>query len=541
MWLFTFLQKIVKMNLQATVAPWGGGNRLLHDGRKVTESVEGERSFAEQATTDPKPANGHECLKAGGSNLGNSPDTFPERPQGAELGLTGTGGEARLPGRGMTEESIRCSGPRCGDWFGGTAATIHEQEEIMAYIHPFRGVRPRPDVAAQVASPPYDVLDSEEARALAADNPHSFMHVVKPEIDLDPSVGLYDEAVYKKGAENLNRLRGDGVLIQDEAPCLYLYRQIMGDHTQTGLVAGASVEEYENDRIKKHESTRTDKEQDRIRHIETQNAQSGPVFLTYRSRPEIKQQVERLQQADPTYDFVADDGIRHTLWVVSEPSDVAALQEAFGRVDTLYVADGHHRSAAATAVCRKRRESNPSHDGTEEYNFFLSVIFPHDEMQILPYNRVVRDLAGYSVSSFIDALHPNFSVGEAEAAAPTVPHQFGMYLDGRWHRLSAARGSYDASDPVGSLDVSILQEGLLRPLLGIQNPRTDKRIDFVGGIRGTGELERRCQDGWKIAFALYPTTVDQLLSVADAGDTMPPKSTWFEPKLRSGLVVHVLD
>ncbi len=412
----------------------------------------------------------------------------------------------------------------------------------MSYIKPFAGLRPKRDLVDRVASPPYDVLNSSEARKLAADNPYSFLHVVKPEVDLDPSVDLYDDSVYAKGAENLRRFMAEGVLIQDDQPCLYLYRQTMGEHVQTGIVACTSVEEYESGLIKKHELTRTDKEKDRIRHIEAQNAQSGPVFLTYRARPEITDMVRELQASQAEYDFVAPDGVGHTLWVVSDPQKLEALVDAFARVDALYVADGHHRSAAATAVCRSRRESNEGHTGKEEYNFFLSVIFPDDEMQILAYNRVVKDLSGRSPEEFLAALSDAFIVESDGKAEPSQPHRFGMYLGGRWYGLQARPGSFDETDPVASLDASILQENLLSPLLGIENPRTDHRIDFVGGIRGTKELERRCdEEGWAVAFSLYPTSIEQLLSVADAGRIMPPKSTWFEPKLRSGVVVHLLD
>ncbi len=412
----------------------------------------------------------------------------------------------------------------------------------MVSIHPFRGLRPRPDVAERVASPPYDVLSSEEARQLAAGNELSFLHVVKPEIDLPPGTGLYEDAVYEKGAENLRRLVEQGVLVQDERPCIYLYRQKMGDHVQTGIVTCASVEEYERDVIRKHEHTRPEKEQDRIRHIQAQNAQSGPVFLTFRARSELKQLTAQACAGTPVYDFVAQDGIRHTFWVVDDPDQVRAFVEAFGKVDTLYVADGHHRSAAAAAVCRQRREANPNHTGQEEYNFFLSVVFPHDELQILPYNRVVRDLAGQSPGEFLAKVRERFAVSEAERPEPDRPKEFGMFLEGRWYRLAAKPDTFDPADPVGRLDVSILQDNLLGPILGIEDPRRDSRIDFVGGIRGTGELERRCREqGWAVAFALYPTTIDELLAVADAGLVMPPKSTWFEPKLRSGLVVHLLE
>jgi uncharacterized protein (DUF1015 family) len=412
----------------------------------------------------------------------------------------------------------------------------------MARIEPFRAWRPRPEQAELVASPPYDVLSSDEARAMAADNPLSFLHVVKPEIDLEPGVDLYSDTVYAKGAENLTRLKLDGVLIRDQRPALYLYRQRMGDHIQTGLVTGASIDEYEADLIKKHEHTRPKKEDDRTRHVEALNANTGPVFLTYRARPEIDALVERLTTADPTYDFTAPDGIQHVLWVVDEPADVAALVAAFADVPELYVADGHHRSAAATRVRALRRERNPDHTGEEPYNFFLSVIFPHDQMLIMDYNRVVKRADGLDQDAFLAKLGEVFEIAPCPAEKPGGPRSFGMYLGGRWFRLQAKTGTYPADDPVESLDVAILQSNLLAPVLGIGDPRSDENIDFVGGIRGLEELEKRVDSGdWMVAFALYPTAIEQLFAVADAGTVMPPKSTWFEPKLRSGLIVRPLD
>ncbi len=412
----------------------------------------------------------------------------------------------------------------------------------MALIKPFRAWRPRPDQAELVASPPYDVLSSEEAREMAKTNPVSFLHVVKPEIDLDPGTDLYSDAVYAKGAENLARLKDDGVLIREERPALYLYRQRMGDHVQTGLVTGASIDEYEADLIKKHEHTRQKKEDDRTRHVEALDANTGPVFLTYRARPEIDALVDRLTAAAPTYDFVAPDGIQHVLWVVDEPMDVAALVAAFGEVPELYVADGHHRSAAATRVRALRKDRNPGHTGDEPYNFFLGVIFPHDQMLIMDYNRVVKAPDGLDRDGFLAKIKQRFDISPAWAVKPGDPRTFGMYLAGQWYRLVAKPGTYPADDPVESLDVAILQNNLLAPVLGIGDPRSDENIDFVGGIRGLEELERRVDSGdWTVAFALHPTAIEQLFAVADAGTVMPPKSTWFEPKLRSGLIVRPLD
>jgi uncharacterized protein (DUF1015 family) len=411
----------------------------------------------------------------------------------------------------------------------------------MARLQPFRAWRPRAEYAAQVASPPYDVLSSDEAREMAAGNPLSFLHVGKPEIDLPPGTEVYSSAVYAKGADNLRRLIADGVLEREPAPALYLYRQRMGDHVQTGVVAGASVDEYEADLIKKHEHTRPVKEDDRTRHIDALDAQSGPVFLTYKARPEIDALVARLTDAPPAYDFVAPDGIQHVVWVVAEPAERDRLLQAFAAVPELYVADGHHRSAAATRVRAARRDANPAHRGDEPYNYFLAVIFPHDQMQILDYNRVVRDLHGRQAAAFLDEASRRFELTEVASGKPGRRHCFGMYLGGRWYRLTAKAGSFPADDPVQSLDVAILQENLLGPVLGIGDPRKDERIDFVGGIRGLGELERLVDSGkFAVAFAVHPTSIEQLFAVADVGQVMPPKSTWFEPKLRDGLIVRPL-
>ena len=411
----------------------------------------------------------------------------------------------------------------------------------MAIVRPFRGLRPRPDLAEKIASPPYDVLDSDEAREMVRDNPLSFLRVVKPEVDLDPGVDLYSEQVYQQGAHNLRHLMEEGQMIQDKKPLFYFYRQIMGEHSQVGLVACVSAEDYQRDVIKKHEHTREAKERDRIRHIEAQNAQSGPVFLTYRDAAPLNELQAGVCQGEPTYDFTAPDGVRHTLWLVSEAQDIEKIIRVFEEVPTLYVADGHHRSAAGTIVARKRRESNPNHTGQEEYNYFLAVLFPKSHMKILPYNRVVADLNGLTVEAFIEEVSRSFDVRKTDEKSPASPLHYSMYLGDQWYALTPKKGTFDPSDPVASLDASVLQSNLLGPVLGIENPRTDDRIDFVGGIRGTGELEKLVSSGrFAVAFSLYPTTVDQLLAVAESGRVMPPKSTWFEPKLRSGMVIHVL-
>ncbi|MBN2429904.1 MAG: DUF1015 domain-containing protein [Acidobacteria bacterium] len=412
----------------------------------------------------------------------------------------------------------------------------------MAIIRAFRGLRPDPKLVEKVAAPPYDVLSSEEAREMALGNEYTFLHVNKPEIDLDSDVDLYDERVYAQGAANLQRMIRDNVLRQDEKPCLYVYRQQMGRHVQTGLVAGASVDEYDRDRIKKHEQTRADKEDDRTRHVATLNANTGPVFLTYKAVRAIDAIMAGITAGAPEYDFTSIDGIRHFFWVVADPAIIGRIEALFGQIDCLYVADGHHRSASASRVQKMRRAKNPQHTGEEEYNFFLSVIFPHDQMLIMDYNRVVRDLNNQPPEQLLERVKANFTMAEVEAGKPKQLHDFGMYINGRWFRLTAKAGTFPTDDPVRSLDVSILQENLLAPILGIADPRKDKRIDFVGGIRGLQELERLVQSGkHAVAFALYPTSIEQLMAIADAGRFMPPKSTWFEPKLKSGLVIHLLD
>ncbi|MBN2346430.1 MAG: DUF1015 domain-containing protein [Candidatus Aminicenantes bacterium] len=412
----------------------------------------------------------------------------------------------------------------------------------MARIEPFQGLRPRPDLADKVAAPPYDVLSSEEARELVRDNPYSFLHVGKPEIDLPAGTDLYADEVYAKGRENFTRFIREGVLRRDEQRCFYIYKQVWGEHVQVGLVAGASCQDYQDDAIKKHELTREDKELDRQRHIETLNAQTGPVFLTYRQQDAVDRLIAQGMKKEPANDFATYDGVRHILYVVNDAAWVAAIREEFRSLDALYVADGHHRSAAATRIKVKRQEANPGHSGDEEYNFFLAVIFPDRQMKILPYNRLVRDLNGMCKAEFFARLSERFTYEEAETKVPEKPGEIGLYIAGKWYLLRARPATFNAGDAIASLDVSILQDNLLDPVLGIRNPRTDKRIDFVGGIRGTAELERQVDGGrFAVAFSLRPTTIGQLFAVADAGRIMPPKSTWFEPKLKDGLVSHLLE
>jgi len=412
----------------------------------------------------------------------------------------------------------------------------------MASIKAFRGLRPVRSLVEKVASPPYDVLSSDEAREMVKRAPDSFLHVVKPEVDLAPDIDLYDERVYQKGAENLQRMIHAGILKQDPDFCLYVYRQQMGDHVQTGLVAGTSVDDYDADIIKKHEQTRAEKEDDRTKHVWTLNANTGPVFLTYKASPEVDALIEEAAQTEPQVHFTSDDGIVHTFWVIQDGDWIKKIEGLFAGMKCLYVADGHHRSASASRVRRMKQANNPDHDGTEEYNYFLSVIFPHNQMLIMDYNRVVKDLNGLEKEIFLKRVEERFVVKETDEGKPGKLHDFGMFLDGRWYMLTAKESTFPQDDPVRSLDVSILQENLLAPILGIGDPRKDKRIDFVGGIRGLSELKRLVNQGvHKVAFAFYPTSIEELMAIADAGQFMPPKSTWFEPKLRSGLVIHLLD
>ena len=409
----------------------------------------------------------------------------------------------------------------------------------MVDIKPFRGVRPRPDMIKLVASPPYDVLNSDEARQMASENRHSFLHVVKAEIDLPEDVDVHSEEVYRLSTANFLKMRDEGVFTVDDTPCFYVYQLKMGDRVQKGLVVGASVDDYETGRIKKHELTRREKEDDRARHVEIIRAHAGPVLFTHKANDQVREIVQRVSfHSQPVYDFQADDGVSHTLWVISDGAVIEQLQEAFKNVDALYVADGHHRTASAYRVRDIMRAKNPHHTGDEEYNYFLAVLFADDELKIMGYNRVIRDLNGLSKEELLRRISDSFEVETTTTAQPSASRQFGMYLDGQWYRLTAKDTVYPADDPVRSLDVAILQESLLSPLLGIEDPRTDTRIDFVGGIRGTEALERRCAEDMQIAFALAPVTVAQLMAIADKDAIMPPKSTWFEPKLRSGVVVH---
>jgi uncharacterized protein (DUF1015 family) len=410
----------------------------------------------------------------------------------------------------------------------------------MSLIRPFRGLRPVPGRAADVVAPPYDVVDREEARSLASGRPWSFLHVSRPEIDLPDTTGPYEDAVYAQGRENLDRMLAAGVLARDARDSYYAYRLTMGEHRQLGLVAAASVAAYDAGRIKKHEFTRPVKEDDRVRQIDTLNAQTGPVFLVYRAEETVDRILAEVAALDPDVDVVvARDGVRHEMWHIDDPPRIAALGAAFDAMPAVYVADGHHRSAAASRVAGARREAR----GDGSHDHFLSVLFPHDQMRILDYNRVVRDLNGLGRNDFLGQVASRFDIEMVDGPCrPRCSGEFGMYLAGQWYRLVLHPERIPVDDPVRGLDVSLLQENLVDPLLGIADPRRDDRIDFVGGIRGMAALEQRVDEGgWAVAFALYPTGMQALMDVADAGEVMPPKSTWFEPKLADGLVSHVLD
>lgn len=416
----------------------------------------------------------------------------------------------------------------------------------MAVVRAFKAVRPAADLADKVAALPYDVMNSDEAREMVVGNPYSFLHVDKAEIDLDPAIDLYDTRVYEKARDNLNKMIADGVFVQDQAPCLYLYKQVMNGRAQVGIVGCTAVDDYRNNVIKKHELTRADKEQDRINHVDYCDANTGPIFLTYRAQDSINEIVEQVMAAKaPVYDFTSDDGITHTVWVIDDAKLCDEICGIFAGIESLYIADGHHRSASAVRVGQMRRQSKPEYDENEEFNYFLSVIFPDNHLYIMDYNRIVKDLNGNTKDEFLAKVSEKFTITpyvESGVLKPEKKHTYGMYLDGQWMLLEAKKGSFDETNPVSRLDVSILQENLLHPILGIGDPRTDKRIDFVGGIRGLQTLADRVDSGeMAVAFSMYPTTMDDLMDIADAGAIMPPKSTWFEPKLRSGLFIHKLS
>ncbi len=414
----------------------------------------------------------------------------------------------------------------------------------MAKVKPFKGVRPPRELVENVASRPYDVLNSDEARAEAEGNPKSLYHIIKPEIDFEPGTDEHDPRVYDRAVENFNAFQKNGWLVQDDKEHYYIYAQTMDGRTQYGIVIAANVDDYMQGRIKKHELTRRDKEEDRMKHVRVNNANIEPVFFAFPENPVLEGIISRISESEPEYNFTADDGFGHHFWVIDEEDTIATITEEFAKIPSLYIADGHHRTAAAALVGNEKAKSNPSHRGDEEYNYFLAVAFPASHLKIIDYNRVVRDLNGLSPEEFIKAIEKNFTVeciGE-NVYAPARLHNFSLYLDGKWYSLTAKDGTYNDSDPIGMLDVTVSSDLILRDILGITDLRSDKRIDFVGGIRGLGELKRRVDSGeMAMALALYPVTMRQLMNIADTGNIMPPKTTWFEPKLRSGLIIHKLD
>lgn len=412
----------------------------------------------------------------------------------------------------------------------------------MATVRPFRCIRPDARVADRVAALPYDVYNRKEACAEVRREPLSFLKIDRAETQFDDSVDTYDERVYQKARELLEDAIAQGTFVTEEEECYYIYELTMNGRAQTGIVACASIDDYMNNTIKKHEKTRADKEADRIHHVDTCNAQTGPIFLAYRSKQEINDVVAAEKAADPLYNFTAPDGVQHTVWRIAGRAEVDILRKSFAKIDSIYIADGHHRAASAVRVGIMRREANPDYTGEEEFNYFLSVLFPDDQLMIMDYNRVVRDLNGHSTEEFLKLAEENYEIEKigTNAYHPTRVHEAGMYLEGNWYKLTA-KDKILCEDPVEGLDVSLLQKYLLAPVLGIGDPKTDKRIDFVGGIRGLEELERRTREDMKVAFAMYPTSIAQLFDVADAQRLMPPKSTWFEPKLRSGLFIHRLS
>lgn len=417
----------------------------------------------------------------------------------------------------------------------------------MAVVKAFKGIRPVKELASKIAALPYDVMSSDEAREMVIGNQYSFLHVDRPEIDLDPAIDIHDPKVYEKARENLDRMISDGEYTQDEQPCLYIYRQIMNGRSQTGIVFCASIDDYINNVIKKHEFTRADKEEDRINHVDYCDANTGPIFLTYKedqiASEIIDAWIQNESKRKPVYNFVAEDGITHIVWVIDNEIIINELVDLFKEIDYLYIADGHHRSASAVKVGLKRRTENPSYTGDEEFNYFLAVAFPDNDLMVMDYNRVVKDLNGMTKEELITKLEEKFIVTKSENNAPVKPakkHTFGMDVENDWYLLEAKEGTFDESDPISQLDVAILQNNVLTPILGIEDVRTSDRIDFIGGIRGIKELEKRVNKDMRIAFSMYPTEVHDIMDVADIGEVMPPKSTWFEPKLRSGLFVHKL-
>ena len=411
----------------------------------------------------------------------------------------------------------------------------------MAIIRAFKAFRPTADLASKIAALPYDVMNSEEAREMVKDNEYSFLHVDRAEVNLPNDTNIYDKVVYEKARDVLDKMIQDGLYVQEDKPCMYIYRQTMNGKSQTGLVICAAIDDYINDKIKKHEHTRKDKEVDRINHVDYCDANTGPIFLTYRNQAEISKIMDKWIQNEPLYDFISEDGNGHTVWIINNDSDIERLTTLFKKVDSLYIADGHHRAKSAVEVGLKRRKENPGYTGEEEFNYFLAIVYPDNQLEVLDYNRTVKDLNGLNEDEFLSAIEKNFKIKVSkEAVKPKRRHTFGMYMNNTWYELEAKDGTFNEEDPMERLDVSILQNNLLSPILGVDDPTKSDRIEFIGGIRGINELEKRANKDMKVSFSMFATTTDDIMSIADGGMIMPPKSTWFEPKPRSGLFIHKL-
>lgn len=412
----------------------------------------------------------------------------------------------------------------------------------MAIVRAFKAFRPKVGLASKIAALPYDVMNSEEAREMVRDNEYSFLHVDRAEVNLPKDTNIYDKAVYEKARDILDKMIQDGLYVQDDNPCMYIYRQTMNGNSQTGLVICAAIDDYINDKIKKHEHTRKDKEIDRINHVDYCDANTGPIFLTYRNQTEISKIMNKWIQNEPLYDFISEDGNGHIIWIINNDSDIKKLTTLFKTIDSLYIADGHHRAKSAVEVGLKRRRENPCYTGEEEFNYFLAIVYPDNELEVLDYNRTVKDLNGLNEDEFLSAIEKNFKIKVSkEAVKPKKKHTFGMYMNNIWYELEAKDGTFNEEDPMERLDVSILQNNLLSPILGIDDSTKSDRIEFIGGIRGIKELEKRANKDMKVSFSMFATTIDDIMSIADSGMIMPPKSTWFEPKPRSGLFIHKLS
>jgi len=412
----------------------------------------------------------------------------------------------------------------------------------MAIVRAFKAFRPKVGLESKIAALPYDVMNSEEAREMVRDNEYSFLHVDRAEVNLPKDTNIYDKAVYEKARDILDKMIQDGLYVQDDNPCMYIYRQTMNGNSQTGLVICAAIDDYINDKIKKHEHTRKDKEIDRINHVDYCDANTGAIFLTYRNQTEISKIMDKWIQNEPLYDFISEDGNGHIIWIINNDSDIKKLTTLFKTIDSLYIADGHHRAKSAVEVGLKRRRENPGYTGEEEFNYFLAIVYPDNELEVLDYNRTVKDLNGLNEDEFLSAIEKNFKIKVSkEAVKPKKKHTFGMYMNNIWYELEAKDGTFNEEDPMERLDVSILQNNLLSPILGIDDPTKSDRIEFIGGIRGIKELEKRANKDMKVSFSMFATTIDDIMSIADSGMIMPPKSTWFEPKPRSGLFIHKLS